>query len=75
MTGFCCVHGVSGDLGLLHGSGLTMDAGVPRQLPAAIKWWARFPDQPFCSRSYRQPLIRTGYLAPWSEQFAELARF
>ena len=45
----------------------------PKQLPAAIEFVNRFPDQPLVLDHIAKPLIKTGTLAPWADQIRELA--
>jgi len=55
--------------------GLTYDLLIyPRQLPAAIEFVGRIPDQPMVLDHIAKPMIKAGTLSPWSEQIRELAR-
>jgi L-fuconolactonase len=54
---------------------LTYDVLIfPRQLPAAIKLVAEFPDQSFVLDHIAKPPIAEGRLAPWEAGLRELAR-
>ncbi len=46
----------------------------PRQLSAAIQVVRQFPEQPFVLDHLSKPFIKRGELAPWREQFSELAK-
>lgn len=55
--------------------GFTYDILVyPRQLPAAVKFTEKFPDQSFVIDHIAKPLIKEGRLQPWAEHMKELAR-
>ncbi len=55
--------------------GLTYDVLIyPRQLPAAIKLVADFPNQPFVLDHIAKPPIAEGRLEPWGSHLRELAR-
>ncbi|MEM7305579.1 MAG: amidohydrolase family protein [Planctomycetota bacterium] len=59
----------------LAGRGLIYDVLIyPRQLPAAVRFVERFPDQPFVLDHLAKPLIRDGAMEPWASLVAELAR-
>ena len=59
----------------LEGTGLVYDVLVyPRQLPAAIRFCARFPEQRFVLDHLAKPFIKDGVVEPWASQIAELAR-
>lgn len=61
-------------VGLLGQHGLTYDILIyPRQLPAAIEFARRNPDQPLVVDHLAKPFIREGILSPWREQIRELA--
>jgi L-fuconolactonase len=58
----------------LHQFGLTYDLLIyPRQLPAAIKLVAEFPDQPFVLDHIAKPPVKSGMLSPWREKLRDLA--
>lgn len=62
-------------VGRLKAFDLTYDILIyPRQLPAALEFVARLPDQPFVLDHLAKPLVRDGVLSPWQEQIRELAR-
>ncbi|HSH95183.1 MAG TPA: amidohydrolase family protein [Roseimicrobium sp.] len=46
----------------------------PKQLPAAVKFVKRFPDQPFVLDHIAKPSIKDGTLEPWAEHIRELAK-
>lgn len=46
----------------------------PKQLPAAIRLAARFPEQRFVLDHLAKPPIKSGVLSPWREQINELSR-
>jgi L-fuconolactonase len=65
---FC--HGI----GLLKSFGLTYDILIyARQLPAAIEFVERFPDQRFVLDHIAKPSIRTGEMEPWAQNIHMLA--
>lgn len=65
---FCC------GIGVLKNFGLTYDILIyPKQLPAAIKFAQRFPDQKFVLDHIAKPSIRTGEIDPWSANIRALA--
>ena len=47
----------------------------PRQLPAAIRFVERFPDQPFVVDHLAKPDIKGGTVEPWAAHIREMARF
>ncbi|NJM55581.1 MAG: amidohydrolase family protein, partial [Verrucomicrobiae bacterium] len=47
----------------------------PRQLPAAIKLVAEFPDQPFVLDHIAKPPIKSGMFSPWREKVRDLAGY
>lgn len=60
----------------LAGHGLTYDILIyPKQLPAALRFVERFPEQPFVLDHIAKPFIRDGLLEPWRAHIRELARF
>jgi L-fuconolactonase len=62
-------------IGRLKQFNLTYDILIfSKQLPAAIKLVAKFPDQPFVLDHIAKPLIKDGTLSPWREQILELAK-
>jgi len=53
---------------------LTYDILIyPKQLPAAIKFVRKFPEQRFVLDHLAKPCIREHALSPWTEEIAELA--
>jgi L-fuconolactonase len=55
--------------------GLTYDVLIyPKQLPAAIKLVAEFPEQPFVLDHIAKPQIGEGKISPWEEGLRELAK-
>ncbi len=63
-------------VGRLREFGLTYDVLIyPRQLPAAIEFVGRFPEQPMVLDHIAKPFIKAGTLSPWREQIRELAGF
>ena len=61
-------------VGLLAERGLTYDILVyPKQLPAAVRFVERFPDQLFVLDHVAKPLVTTGELEPWATHVRELA--
>ncbi len=61
-------------IGRLRQFDLTYDFLLfPKQLPAAIKVAAQFPDQPFVLDHIAKPMIRPGLLKPWQQDMKELA--
>lgn len=62
-------------ISLLRQFGLTYDILIyPRQLPAALRLVAQFPEQPFVLDHIAKPGIKDGAMSPWREQIRELAR-
>ena len=62
-------------IGKLQQFNLAYDLLVfPKQLPAAIRLVANFPEQRFVLDHIAKPLIRDGTLSPWREQIRELAQ-
>jgi len=62
-------------ISLLRQLGLTYDILIyPRQLPAALRLVAQFPEQPFVLDHIAKPEIKDGAMSPWREQIRELAR-
>lgn len=62
-------------IGKLKQFKLTYDILIfPKQLPAAIKLVAKFPEQPFVLDHIAKPPIKAGALSPWREQIIELAK-
>ncbi|MEK0450282.1 MAG: hypothetical protein RL088_2550 [Verrucomicrobiota bacterium] len=62
-------------ISLLRQLGLTYDILIyPRQLPAALRLVAQFPEQPFVLDHIAKPGIKDGAMSPWREQIRELAR-
>ena len=47
----------------------------PRQLPAAIKLAARFPEMRFVLDHMAKPMIKKKILSPWKEEIVELSTF
>lgn len=47
----------------------------PRQLPAALRLAARFPDQPFVIDHLAKPDIRSGGLEPWRRDIRRIAAY
>jgi len=63
-------------IGKLRQFNLTYDILIFRkQLPAAIEFVEKIPDQPFVLDHIAKPFIRDGTLSPWREQMRELAKF
>ncbi|NBV20875.1 MAG: amidohydrolase [Proteobacteria bacterium] len=61
-------------IGKLRQFNLAYDLLVfPKQLPAAIRLAANFPDQRFVLDHIAKPFIRDGTISPWREQIRELA--
>lgn len=59
----------------LQGSGLTYDLLIfARQLPEALRFVDRHPNQAFVVDHIAKPDIRTGEIARWSQNLRELAR-
>lgn len=62
-------------IGKLRQFNLAYDLLVfPKQLPAAIRLVANFPEQRFVLDHIAKPLIREAVLSPWREQIRELAK-
>jgi L-fuconolactonase len=62
-------------ISLLQQFNLTYDLLIyPHQLPAAIEFVARFPEQPFVLDHLAKPLIKKQQLDPWAQHIRELAR-
>ena len=62
-------------VGMLAEFGLTYDILIyPRQLPAAIEFVRKFPNQPFVLDHLAKPPIATGMLEPWASGIRELAK-
>ena len=62
-------------IALLRQFDLTYDILIyPRQLPAALRLVAQFPEQPFVLDHIAKPGIKDGAMSPWREQIRELAR-
>lgn len=60
----------------LQQRGFTYDILVyPKQLPAAIEFVKRFPNQPFVIDHMAKPFIREGRLDNWTSYIKELAQF
>ncbi len=60
---------------LLAERGLVYDVLIyPRQLPAALRFVDRFPEQPFVLDHLAKPLIKDGIREPWAAQVRELAK-
>ena len=54
---------------------LTYDILIyPRQLPAALRLAANFPDQPFVVDHLAKPLIKDAVLEPWASEIRDLAK-
>lgn len=47
----------------------------PKQLPAAIKFVEKFPEQKFVLDHLAKPLIKDGTISPWDQQIRELGKF
>ena len=47
----------------------------PKQLPAAIEFVKRFPNQKFVVDHMAKPCIKAGTLSPWDEHMKELAEY
>lgn len=63
-------------IGRLKDYGLTYDILIyPKQLPAALEFVPRFPDQPFVLDHLAKPFIKDGKIDPWKQQIRELAQF
>lgn len=61
---------------LLHDYGYTYDILIyPRQLPAAIRFVERFPEQKFVIDHIAKPDIKNGTLQPWTDQMKTIASF
>lgn len=59
----------------LASRGLVYDVLIyPNQLPAALEFTARFPDQPMVLDHIAKPYIGRGELEPWATQIRELGR-
>jgi L-fuconolactonase len=59
----------------LAAHGLVYDVLIyPNQLPAALEFTARFPDQPMVLDHIAKPYIGRGELEPWASQIRELGR-
>jgi L-fuconolactonase len=59
---------------LLREFGFAYDILIyPKQLPAACKFVAKFPQQPFVIDHLAKPLIRTKAMEPWREQICAIA--
>lgn len=55
--------------------GYTYDILIyPKQLPAALKFVERFPDQPFVIDHLAKPFIKDGKRDPWAAQMREIAK-
>lgn len=62
-------------IGKLRQFNLAYDLLVfPKQLPAAIRLVANFPEQRFVLDHIAKPFIRDGAISPWREQIRELAK-
>jgi L-fuconolactonase len=62
-------------VGMLAEFGLTYDILIyPRQLPAAIEFVRKFPNQPFVLDHLAKPPIASGMLEPWASGIRELAK-
>lgn len=63
-------------IGLLKNYSFTYDILIyPKQLPAAIRFVERFPDQKFVLDHIAKPDIKNKKLEPWSGHIRELAAF
>lgn len=63
-------------IGLLQQYDYTYDILIyPKQLPAAIEFVERFPEQKFVIDHIAKPNIRGGTLKPWAEQIKTIASF
>jgi L-fuconolactonase len=61
-------------IGHLGPRGLVYDLLIfPSQLPEAIRFVARFPEQTFVLDHMAKPLVRSGVLHPWKEELKALA--
>jgi L-fuconolactonase len=61
--------------GLLKQFGFTYDILIyPRQLPAALEFVAKFPDQRLIVDHMAKPLIRTKEIEPWAASMRQLAQ-
>lgn len=59
----------------LAGRGLVYDVLIyPKQLPAALRFVERFPDQPMVLDHIAKPLVAAGQLEPWASQMRELGQ-
>lgn len=47
----------------------------PKQLPAAIRFVEKFPEQPFVLDHIAKPFIKAGVTQPWAAQIRELATY
>ncbi len=62
-------------IGLLKKFNFTYDILIyPKQLPAAIKFVGKFPEQPFVLDHIAKPLIKDRITEPWAEHIRELAK-
>lgn len=62
-------------IGLLKQYNFTYDILVyPRQLPAAIQFVQKFPEQKFVIDHLAKPLIKDKVLEPWASQMKEIAK-
>ena len=63
-------------IGALAEFGYTYDILIyPTQLPAAVEFVDRFPDQPFVIDHIAKPVVRTGEIEPWSAYIRILASY
>jgi L-fuconolactonase len=73
--GFLLRDDVNRGVGLLKGLGLAYEILIfERQLPEAVAFVDRHPDQVFVLDHIAKPRIRDGALSPWRERLRELAR-
>jgi L-fuconolactonase len=62
-------------IALLQNFNFTYDILIyPKQLPAAIQFVGKFPEQPFVLDHIAKPLIKDRITEPWAEQLKELAK-
>ncbi len=63
-------------IGLLKQYNFTYDIVIyPRQLPAAIQFVQKFPEQKFVIDHIAKPLIKDKVLEPWASQMKEIAKY
>lgn len=63
-------------IGLLKNYGFTYDILIyPKQLPAAIEFVAKFPEQKFVLDHIAKPDIKGKKTEPWAAQIKEIARY